>query len=192
MARFEIWLRLPPSHSRDKSVLRRFGFHCSIMDKLCQVCGEPYVTRSCRSKYCSNRCKCAAKKAAAPGRYRAYRRGYYHRNKAASRQRMAKWRANNRTKYRMQSKAYRARKRKAYVESCVGWARVMTSPLVRKPCYYCGDESSGYQYDHFVPLAKGGLHAEWNMRLACPRCNGRKSARLPESIFCEEIFKYNG
>lgn len=39
-----------------------------------------------------------------------------------------------------------------------------------------------YHVDHIMPLAKGGKHEPANIQLLCPRCNVRKSAKLPEDF----------
>lgn len=36
-----------------------------------------------------------------------------------------------------------------------------------------------YHVDHITPLAKGGVHAAYNIQLLCPTCNVRKSAKDP-------------
>lgn len=55
-------------------------------------------------------------------------------------------------------------------------------------CYHCGkqvDVTKRYPHpdsptrDHFVPLAKGGLHTWSNLVLSCWSCNIRKGASMP-------------
>lgn len=47
-------------------------------------------------------------------------------------------------------------------------------------CYYCDDELLDYHVDHYIPLSKGGKNENTNLVLACPLCNLRKNARMPE------------
>lgn len=49
-------------------------------------------------------------------------------------------------------------------------------------CYICGKKLKKYHIDHFIPLAKGGTNDPGNLRLACPACNLRKSAKHPQDI----------
>lgn len=44
-------------------------------------------------------------------------------------------------------------------------------------CAYCPEPFQ--QWDHYVPLSKGGAHQANNLVPACAKCNGHKSARLP-------------
>jgi 5-methylcytosine-specific restriction endonuclease McrA len=46
-------------------------------------------------------------------------------------------------------------------------------------CYLCGSKPTGRNLtlDHVIPLALGGPHVAWNLRVACRSCNGRKGAR---------------
>jgi 5-methylcytosine-specific restriction endonuclease McrA len=48
-------------------------------------------------------------------------------------------------------------------------------------CVYCkADISVERHLDHIMPLALGGIHADENTQLLCPRCNRRKGALHPE------------
>lgn len=49
--------------------------------------------------------------------------------------------------------------------------------LIGLPCHYCGQTAS--EPDHFVPLARGGLHCRDNVVPACKPCNSSKCASLP-------------
>lgn len=47
-------------------------------------------------------------------------------------------------------------------------------------CWHCGGVCDGdYHIDHFIPLAKGGTDDIGNLRISCPKCNLRKSAKMP-------------
>lgn len=59
-------------------------------------------------------------------------------------------------------------------------------------CYICGIktpkklrgtcEDNAPEVDHIIPLSKGGLHVEANLRCACRKCNGLKSDRIYQLI----------
>lgn len=45
-------------------------------------------------------------------------------------------------------------------------------------CFYCGAplKLSEVEFDHFIPIAKGGPHVADNIRVSCVTCNRRKGA----------------
>jgi 5-methylcytosine-specific restriction endonuclease McrA len=47
-------------------------------------------------------------------------------------------------------------------------------------CLECA-KSHDLQWDHIVPLAKGGCHALWNLQLLCRKCNEIKQARTADN-----------
>jgi hypothetical protein len=51
-------------------------------------------------------------------------------------------------------------------------------------CGICGGrvEPQELQFDHLVPVTKGGAHAEWNLQVAHERCNKSKRDRLPDGL----------
>lgn len=58
------------------------------------------------------------------------------------------------------------------------WMReVLSRPLAQ--CYYCRSVvlTSQMDFDHVIPLSKGGLHCVSNLCVSCACCNGSKSNR---------------
>ncbi len=51
-------------------------------------------------------------------------------------------------------------------------------------CAYCGAE--GTDYEHVVPLARGGWGCVSNFRVACKSCNSRKGTK-PLAVFLERL-----
>lgn len=49
-----------------------------------------------------------------------------------------------------------------------------------KVCYLCGDE--GKDFDHIIPLSRGGEHSLSNLRICCTSCNSVKSGSTPEEL----------
>lgn len=51
-------------------------------------------------------------------------------------------------------------------------------------CFYCNNPltPNNVHIDHYVPLAKGGLHTITNLRVACKQCNTQKSDKTPEEF----------
>lgn len=51
-------------------------------------------------------------------------------------------------------------------------------------CFYCNNPLvlNEIHVDHYIPLAKGGLHTITNLRVACKKCNIQKSDQMPEEF----------
>jgi hypothetical protein len=47
-------------------------------------------------------------------------------------------------------------------------------------CVYCGDDGGPFEFDHVLPVSKGGKTCHENIVLACQPCNRSKGARTPE------------
>lgn len=53
-------------------------------------------------------------------------------------------------------------------------------------CYYCQRRITNgrFDFDHVIPLSKGGAHSVDNLCLSCPRCNRLKSSKfIKDMIF---------
>lgn len=97
------------------------------------------------------------------------------------------WSEKNPEKRKFISMTYKHKRREIERSSgmrssdMLAWAESMI-----KECFYCGcccDES--YHIDHYIPLSKGGKHEIENLRISCPTCNLRKSAKMPEDFMLE-------
>ena len=50
-------------------------------------------------------------------------------------------------------------------------------------CFYCKQEHNGnFNFDHYIPLSKGGKHELSNLRIACVSCNKHKAAKMPDDF----------
>jgi len=103
-------------------------------------------------------------------------------------ERQRQWYLNNYEKVRDKVHKRRARKQNngpyMSLEEYKEWVKMQP-----KTCYYCGvDCTNSYQVDHFIPLAKGGLHQAHNLVISCPTCNYRKFTKDPEE-FMEQLRK---
>jgi len=101
--------------------------------------------------------------------------------------RAAEWAKNNPESRRLISISYKARRRAKEAggistADLAAWIKEQ-----RKTCHWCGNScEESFHVDHYVPLARGGKHAEENLVIACPRCNLSKGARDP-LVFAEII-----
>lgn len=95
---------------------------------------------------------------------------------------------NERTTPRYRAKRARrdALKRKAAVVNSIDPVHILTRD--NWTCYLCGVntpsklrgtyEANAPEVDHVVPLSKGGMHVESNLRCACRRCNSEKGDKV--------------
>lgn len=56
-------------------------------------------------------------------------------------------------------------------------------------CYLCGESPLEYEFDHVVPLAKGGADHIDNIKLACAECNRQKGTRTPLQLIADSTSK---
>lgn len=120
--------------------------------------------------------------AANPEAKRAKDARWYAANTERVRANNARWRAAHPETVRIQRRArisrYRARKRGATSELfTVAELYALWADADAWACIYCG--APWEHIEHFVPLARGGDHALWNLFPACAECNLSKSARDP-------------
>jgi len=101
-----------------------------------------------------------------------------------------RWQKANPEKCKEYRHRRRARLKNNGIEDTSEFRARMTHPLVRQVCFYCGTDCTGnFHWDHRIPIAAGGPEAEWNLVIACPPCNLKKGAKVPKTLFAEEIFK---
>lgn len=111
-------------------------------------------------------------------RHREGSRDWYHRN-------IERARAKKLAEYYANPQAFMARNlvRKARINSavCEHGSGCVTADFLQaiytQVCEYCG--AAAEHADHFIPLAKDGLHCRDNLVPACSPCNLSKQARDP-------------
>lgn len=106
------------------------------------------------------------------------------------------WRAEYKKSdaYKTNRKAQKA-KRKALIRGATVAHAVSPDFILERDkyrCYICGIktpkklrgtyEDNAPEVDHIIPLSKGGLHVESNLRCSCRKCNGLKSDRIYQLI----------
>jgi 5-methylcytosine-specific restriction endonuclease McrA len=125
--------------------------------------------------------------AAHPDRILEQQRRWQAANPGKSAAKSRRWRMVHKDQHREQAARVRASLRCEHPE-CLS---VGVLPLVWRTqphfCYLCGIALSltearyapgAAQFDHVVPLSKGGVHCVLNVRPACAACNMHKGARL--------------
>jgi len=88
------------------------------------------------------------------------------------RENQRRWRARHR-----QKDNERCRVRYAFISDPIGPVdEDKIYELNNNRCFYCGSKKK-LELDHIIPFAKGGLHCEENLVVACRRCNASKKDR---------------
>lgn len=59
---------------------------------------------------------------------------------------------------------------------------VQTLQLPEVMCAYCGLPAKKREFDHAIPLSRGGQHVLANIRVACAFCNRSKANKTPEEF----------
>lgn len=111
----------------------------------------------------------------------AYQRAYRMRSDVRSRsgERSRQWKRDNPDLVRASERRRRARKQGCAIE-VVDLVEVLRRS--RGLCGLCGKPLKLFdtQFDHIVPLARGGVHSTDNLQAAHALCNQRKGTKLPE------------
>src|SRR5258708_2020661 len=112
-----------------------------------------------------------------------YHHWYYEANAEKDSAYGKEWRAKNPLKELARHRSRHARVRNAKVEENVSYERILERDGYW--CYICGQAiipgATGHgklNFDHFIPLHKGGAHSEDNLRPSHRVCNYRKGRRL--------------
>jgi len=83
---------------------------------------------------------------------------------------------------------YRAKKRSNGGQLSRGLENVlMLEQGCRCPYCYSDLKLSGYDLDHYIPVDLGGPNEDWNIQLACPPCNKKKSNKHPLEFIGLEV-----
>lgn len=118
---------------------------------------------------------------------REYDRAYRAKNPEVQAQRAREWVSRNPEKRAAIVRNYRDRRR-AQTSGGISTAELAAwTDQQKKVCYWCGTKcAKGFHVDHYVPLARGGLHEASNLVISCAPCNLKKNAKDPLD-FAREI-----
>lgn len=124
-----------------------------------------------------NRVRAAQWRAANPGAWS----DYYKKNKERLEQRARQYAKENPNKIRQQCARIRARKAGVIVER-VDYDAVFSRCGLT--CGVCGGDipPDDYEFDHIIPLSKGGPHREDNVQIVHSRCNRSKKDKILEDM----------
>lgn len=116
-----------------------------------------------------------------PEKARARQRRWYARNKATVLAKCALRDKLNPEQRRERTQRRRARLLRAQVGR-VDYAKILERDGML--CYLCAGSiaKSDLEFDHVVPLSRGGAHSDDNIRPTHAYCNRSKHARLPEEL----------
>lgn len=84
-------------------------------------------------------------------------------------------------RHREHAATRRARMLSAFVET-VNYAQFYAESS--KVCAYCAKplRFEDVEFDHFIPISKGGKHERTNIRISCVTCNRSKAAKIPGEV----------
>lgn len=73
------------------------------------------------------------------------------------------------------------------------YRRILYEEFENKTCFYCGKQLSPdkIDVDHFIPWSFIKDDKLWNLVLACPECNRKKSDRLPADRYLNALLSRN-
>jgi len=73
------------------------------------------------------------------------------------------------------------------------YRQILFEEFEEHTCFYCGKElkRGGIHVDHFIPWSFIKDDNLWNLVLACPKCNMRKSDRLTTEYYVENLILRN-
>ena len=143
-----------------------------------------------------------ARRAADVEKARALSKRYRQKERAKELQaiRTKRWLAANPERAKTQAAASRARYPERLRENCrrrrARLRGAITEPVDYRAirvrdgdrCYLCGldvDEAE-IEFDHVIPLSRGGAHSHANVRVTHRTCNRRKWARTPEELLTSQ------
>lgn len=142
---------------------------------------KPRTKERARASYERNRAKVLERTAAwhrnNPDKVRETQRRYCERNVEVRRIRSRRYYKTHPEKNRQHASAWRARARRTQVEPVdynAIWERDQGI------CHICSlpVERSDVQFDHVIPLSRGGTHTAENVKVSHSVCNNRKRARF--------------
>ena len=94
----------------------------------------------------------------------------------------AVWATANPDRRRVISMNYKSRRRSQEADGMTSAELRAWIGLQAKHCFWCdADCEAAFHVDHVYPLSRGGGHVASNLVIACPTCNLRKQAMLPEA-----------
>lgn len=177
------------------------------MTKTCTLCGESKLLddfyRNCRGaqgrvarcKVCMKPIQAAAQRANIEAQRVANRKSYaLHREERQAqirayaaahpeerRQQQREWSKAHPLNIRQKQARRRAQQNAAPIESNLKYQSIL---LRDSKCYLCGDtlQDKQIEFDHMVPLSRGGSHSSENVRVVHTSCNRQKWNRTPEEL----------
>lgn len=167
---------------------------------ICGICNSEFEKTNKRRKFCSDECRLKNdkqkekeynRKRIESGKTKEYYqnnrdrmighvRGYQIKTDYAR-----LYKKRNKIKFAGYEAKRRAQKKSVYCEDVNFDAITLRDNLI---CWLCSNkiDIQDLEFDHAIPLSKGGLHVEQNIYCTHAECNRRKHIRLPHEL--ETIF----
>jgi 5-methylcytosine-specific restriction endonuclease McrA len=108
-------------------------------------------------------------------------RAYAQAHPEERRQREREWSRSHPLNIRQKQARRRAKDNAAPIEANLKYQNILMRDV---ECYLCGSalQDKQFEFDHMVPLSRGGSHSSENVRVVHTSCNRRKWNRIPEEL----------
>jgi len=141
----------------------------------CKECEKLYINRKNRRLYEKKYRK------KYPEKRRKILKKYYKNNKEKHKITQSKYRKTEQYKinHRKHVNKRRALMKNAFVED-VDYYEIYIKYNCK--CVYCNKNLTfdEVEFDHFIPISKGGFHEKKNIKSSCLKCNRSKGAQMPQ------------
>lgn len=156
----------------------KYGF-----DYECKECSKNRRREWTRNNPDKNAAKSRRYRKANPEKVLERNRSYAARHREKIREYHNQWAKDNPDKRRLYRTAIRAKRAEAEGTHTIAELKTQYDSQEGR-CYYCQKEVSFEEAhaDHYIPLARGGSNYIENIVIACPLCNQRKSAMMPDDF----------
>ena len=123
-------------------------------------------------------------------RIKASRRRWYESHKESHAETVKAWRIANADFWKEYQRFFHNDRREK-IKSSGRLSRGLVQTLLMEQdsrCPYCpANLIDGFDLDHYIPIARGGLNVDDNIQLLCGPCNRAKGAKDPLQFLCERM-----
>lgn len=102
----------------------------------------------------------------------------------ANRERLRKWIVDNPERFRERKRIVKSRRRARIRGVAIG--EIDFEQLIIDSCGFCGicqkSLADPIEFDHIIPISRGGSHTQDNIQPTHATCNAKKSSKLPSEL----------